>query len=222
MHDDRDRTEFVRRHTKLTSPPLVPEIVLHLAEEAFGLWSQTETLSLIQGESPVMPPPYWAFAWPGGQALARYIIDHPNEVANRTVLDFGAGSGLLAIAAAKAGAYCALAAETDALALGAIALNADANQVFIEPLVHDIIGTNPRWNLILAGDMCYERPLAERLLSWLRNCAKDGVRVLLGDPGRNYFPAGGVEKLATYRVPTSLELEDREVRETSVYELKPR
>ena len=135
-----------------------------------------------------LPPPYWAFAWPGGQALARYILDNPEDVRGRTVLDFGAGSGLVAIAAAKAGASCVVAAETDSLALAAIDLNSQANGVFVEPIGIDIIGSNARWNTVLAGDMCYERPVAERLVPWLRLLVKSGVRVLLGDPGRNYFP----------------------------------
>lgn len=217
-----DRAGFIRVHTQLASPPLVPEIALHLADEAIGLWSETEALSVAQVEGPSTgPPPYWAFAWPGGQALARYIIDHPREVAGRTVLDFGAGSGLVAIAAAKAGAYCVCAAETDAFALAAIELNAKANGVAIEPLEQDIIGSNARWDVVLAGDMFYERPLAERLLPWLRKLAQNNVRVLIADPGRAYFPREGTRKLATYVVPTSRELEDRETRETSVYELSP-
>ena len=168
-----------------------------------------------------LPPPYWAFAWPGGQALARYILDHPQEVAGKSVLDFGAGSGLVAIAAAKAGGAPVIAAEIDALALAAIALNAAANGVFVEEIENDIIGTNGRWDTILAGDMCYERPLAERLTNWLRSLASDGARVLIGDPGRNYFPGSGVQRLATYEVPTSRDLEDREMRETSVYGISP-
>jgi len=137
------------------------------------------------------------------------------------VLDFGAGSGLVAIAAAKAGADCALAAEIDALALTAIALNAAANGVSVEPIESDIIGSNLRWHTVLAGDMCYERSLAERLTLWLRQLAAEGARVLVGDPGRNYFPAGGMMRLASYTVPTSRDLEDRETRETSVYRLLP-
>ena len=137
------------------------------------------------------------------------------------MLDFGAGSGLVAIAAAQAGAAPVIAAEIDALALAAIALNAAANGVFVEEIENDIIGTNGRWDTILAGDMCYERPLAMRLTTWLRSLASDGARVLIGDPGRNYFPGSGVMRLATYTVPTSRDLEDRDMRETSVYALLP-
>jgi len=214
------RARFIRANTTLQSPPLVPEVELFLAAEVIALWGETELLAgakeLGLGQ---LPPPYWAFAWPGGQALARYIIDNPDEVHGRTVLDFGAGSGLVAIAAAKAGASCVVAAETDALALAAIDLNAQVNGVFVEPIGIDIIGSNARWNTILAGDMCYERPVAERLVPWLRLLVKGGVRVLLGDPGRNYFPGHGVRALASFAVPTSLDLEDRELRETSVYVL---
>jgi len=219
--DEADREHFIRAHATLGHPPLVPEIALHLAGDVMGLWGDTESRAVVQASRSIaLPPPYWGFAWPGGQALARYIIDNPQRVAGLTILDFGAGSGLVAIAAAKAGAACVVAAETDALALAAIELNAAVNGVFIEPLGHDIIGTNARWDTVLAGDMCYERPLAERLLPWLRALTKAGVQVLIADPGRNYFPKTGVTKLATYSVPTSLELEDRAVRETSVYELQ--
>ena len=214
------RARFIRANTRLQSPPLVPEVELFLATEVMALWGETELLAgakeLGLGQ---LPPPYWAFAWPGGQALARYITDNKDEVRGRTVLDFGAGSGLVAIAAAKAGASCVIAAETDTLALAAIDMNAQSNGVFVEPIGIDIIGSNARWNTILAGDMCYERALADPMLAWLRLLVRDGVRVLLGDPGRNYFPPGGVRKLASFTVPTSLDLEDREARETSVYEL---
>ena len=216
-----DHEQFIRAHTRLQRPPLVPEIELHLAAEVMRLWGETESIAAANASGlGTLPPPYWAFAWPGGQALARYILDNSDDVRDRSVLDFGAGSGLVAIAAAKAGAYCAVAAETDALAVAAIDLNSRANGVFVEPIGIDIIGTNPRWNTVLAGDMCYERPVAERLVPWLRDLARHGVRVLLGDPGRAYFPTSGMHKLASYAVPTSLDLEDREVRETSVYRLR--
>lgn len=211
---------FIRANTRLKRPPLVPEVELFLAGEMMALWGETEMQAGAKdiglGE---FPPPYWAFAWPGGQALARYIMDNPTEVTGRTVLDFGAGSGLVAIAAAKAGASCVVAAETDVLALAAIDMNSQANGVFVEPIGVDIIGSNARWNTILVGDMCYERPVADRMVAWLRLMVRNGVRVLLGDPGRNYFPSGGVVKLASFAVPTSLDLEDREIRETSIYEL---
>jgi predicted nicotinamide N-methyase len=220
MDEARDRARFIRASTKLKRPPLVPEIELYLADEVMTLWGETEARAAANASGlGHLPPPYWAFAWPGGQALARYIIDHPEDVRDRTVLDIGAGSGLVAIAAAKAGASCVIAAETDPLALAAIDLNSQANGVFVEPIGIDIIGSNARWNTVLAGDMCYERPVAERLVPWLRLLVEGRVRVLLGDPGRSYFPAGGVLKIATYAVPTTLDLEDRELRETSVYRL---
>jgi len=210
-----DPARFVLENTRLMAPPLVPELRLHLATEVVPLWRKTEEELAAEG----IPPPYWAFAWAGGQALARYVLDHPAEVAGRSVLDFGSGSGLVAIAAAKAGARDVVAADIDAFALAAIQLNAEANGVALRTTSEDLIGGAGAWNTILLGDMCYERPLAERLLAWLRALAAGGATVLLGDPGRSYFPKSGVERLATYRVQTTRELEDREIRETSVYRL---
>jgi predicted nicotinamide N-methyase len=204
---------FVAANTALLSPPLVPEIRLHLATEVVPLWRKTEEELEAEG----VPPPYWAFAWAGGQALARYVLDHPAEAAGKRVLDFGSGSGLVAIAAAKAGAADILAADIDAFACAAIALNAIANGVVLRVTHNDVIGMPCTWDTILVGDMCYERPLAERLLAWLGDCARNGATVLLGDPGRSYFPKSGVEKLGTYNVQTTRDLEDREIRETSVY-----
>ncbi len=208
-----DHFTFIRSNTQLIAPPLVPEIRLRLATEVVPLWRKTEEELEAEG----VPPPYWAFAWAGGQALARYVLDHRDVVEGRDVLDFGSGSGLVAIAARMAGARTVLAADIDKFALTAIAMNADANIVQLETTGEDIIGRAGPWKTILVGDMCYERPLAERLVAWLTELAKDGAMILLGDPGRSYFPKSGVEKLATYRVQTTRELEDREIRETSVY-----
>jgi predicted nicotinamide N-methyase len=207
--------DFVRKNTVAIAPPLVPEILLHLATEVIPLWQSTEEELAEKG----VPPPFWAFAWAGGQALARHILDHPEIVAGKSVLDFGSGSGLVAIAALKAGAKSAIAADTDPFAAAAIAINGRANDVDIGVETRDVIGTRGPWQVILVGDMCYERPLAERLLDWLQEEERSGRHILLGDPGRSYFPKSGVEKLATYSVPVTRELEDREIRETSVYRL---
>ncbi|HEY0107078.1 MAG TPA: 50S ribosomal protein L11 methyltransferase [Rhizomicrobium sp.] len=208
-------SDFIRANTTLMAPPLVPEILLHLASEVVPLWRLTEDELEAQG----VPPPYWAFAWAGGQALARYVLDHPKVVRGLDVLDFGSGSGLVAIAAAKAGAERILAADVDPFAHAAIKLNAIANSAILGATTADLIGSDGNWRVILVGDMCYERPLAERLLAWLTDRAMHGAAVFLGDPGRSYFPKGGVEKLQTYRVQTTRDLEDREIRETSVYRL---
>ena len=195
---------FIRANTVVAAPPLVPEISLHLATEITPLWQATEVM-LAEAQ---LPPPYWAFAWAGGQALARHV------------LDFGAGSGLLALAAARSGARSVVAAEIDSVAAAAIALNAARNDAVVAVETTDIIGRRPApWHVILVGDMCYERPLAERLTAWLRHLARDGATVLLGDPGRNYVPKSGLEPLARYRVPTPLDLEDREWREGVVSRL---
>jgi predicted nicotinamide N-methyase len=212
-----DPAQFIRENTALIAPPLVPEIRLYLATEVVPLWRKTEEELEAEG----IPPPYWAFAWAGGQALARYLLDHANEVAGRSVLDFGSGSGLVAIAAARAGAARVLASDIDAFALAAIHLNATANGVAIEITPDDVVGSPVDAYVVLLGDMCYERPLAERVLIWLTERTHGGTRVLLGDPGRSYFPKTGVQKLATYHVQTTRELEDREIRETGVYALAP-
>jgi predicted nicotinamide N-methyase len=210
---------FVLAHTRLECPPLVPEIQLHLASDVMKLWEETQTHAEAEPAGlTALPPPYWAFAWPGGQALARYVLDRPETVAGKRVLDFGAGSGLVAIAAALAGAN-AQAAEIDPLAVAAIGLNADANAVAVGLVCEDVIGTASRWDAVLAGDVCYERPLAARLIPWLRALAANGVAVFMGDPGRAYFPDGDVAPIANYTVRTSLDLEDRERRETSAYRL---
>jgi predicted nicotinamide N-methyase len=206
---------FVRANTVLTAPSLVPEIRLHLATEILPLWNRTEE----EIEKTGLPPPYWAFAWAGGQALARYVLDHPECVRGRSVLDFGSGSGLVAIAAAKAGALAVLAADIDAFAGAAIALNASTNGATVDVRESDVLEADCEWQTVLVGDMCYERPLADRLLAWLTKAAQNGATIFLGDPGRNYFPKSGVEKLASYEVSTSRELEDRDVRSTAVYRL---
>lgn len=210
-----DPVQFIRANTALVTPPLVPEVKLHLATEVVPLWQLTEEELAASG----VPPPYWAFAWAGGQALARYILDHPEVVAGKSVLDFGSGSGLVAIAATRSGAEHVLAADIDEFAIAAIKLNAVANEAIVSATSENLIGSRGNWQTILVGDMCYERPLAERLLRWLTDCAGHGAAVLLGDPGRTYFPKNGVERLATYRVQTTRDLEDREIRETSVYRL---
>jgi predicted nicotinamide N-methyase len=211
-----DPAFFVRRNAVITAPPLVPEIRLHLATEITPIWQATEESLACSA----VPPPFWAFAWAGGQALARYVLDHPAQVAGRFVLDFGAGSGLVAIASAKAGAARVLAAEIDHFAAAAIAANAALNGVEIEVATADVIGTtDPRWEVITAGDVCYERPMADRVTVWLRALAHRGCLVLLGDPGRAYLPVDGLLGRAHYVVPTSRELEDRETRDAVVWEV---
>jgi predicted nicotinamide N-methyase len=205
---------FITANAALIAPPLVPEIKLFLATEVVPLWRATEEELAEIG----VPPPYWAFAWAGGQALARYVLDNPAIVAGQRVLDIGAGSGLVALAAARAGAATVLAADIDAFACAAIRLNASANNCSVTTTQDDLIGAPNAWDVILVGDLFYERPLAERLLAWLTLL---DVPALLGDPGRNYFPKDRVEKLATYAVQTTRDLEDREIRETGVYKLTP-
>jgi predicted nicotinamide N-methyase len=212
-----DPAAFIRAQTTLVAPPLTPEIRLHLATEITPIWEATEASLAAMN----LPPPYWAFAWPGGQALTRFLIDHPDWVKDKRVLDFAAGSGLSAIGAAKAGAASVQAAEIDDLALAAIALNARRNDVAVDLVRDDLIGVEPRWDVVLAGDVCYERPMAERVIAWFRSLASRGVAILMGDPGRAYLPQSGLVELTRYQVPTSLELEDRTLRETIVWRLMP-
>lgn len=207
---------FVRCNTAIVAPPLVPEIRLHLATEVTPIWQASEE-SLAQG---AVPPPFWAFAWAGGQALARYLLDHPRTVAGRSVIDFGSGSGLVAIAAAKAGAGSVIAAEIDHFAGAAIAANAALNGVAVSISLADPINAAfLPCDILTAGDVCYEREMARRAISWLRQRAGHGSLVLLGDPGRAYLPDTGLRSLARYSVPTSRELEDRDTRDTVVWQV---
>jgi predicted nicotinamide N-methyase len=209
-----DPAGFVRANTRLRAPRLVPEIVLWQADAALPLWRATEPDLAAAGA----PPPYWAFAWAGGQALARFVLDRPAIVAGRTVLDFAAGSGLCAIAAAKAGARRVVAAEIDPLARVAISLNAAANGACVEIEPGDLVGgAGQGWDVILAGDVFYEQPMAARVEAWLGALAAGGTQVLIGDPGRTYFPRRGVERLARYDVPTTTEIEDSDLRATGVW-----
>ena len=214
-----DPAAFVAANTAVLTAPLVPEVALHLASEVVPLWQATEADLARTG----LPPPFWAFAWAGGQALARYLLDHPAVVAGRRVLDFAAGSGLAGIAAARAGAARVEAAEIDGFAAAAIRLNAALNDVTIEVVEQDLVGAaNPGWEVVLAGDVCYERPMAEAVEAWLKGLAAAGTPVLLGDPGRSYLPKAGLERVVAYAVKTSRELEDTDVRNAVVWRLVPK
>jgi predicted nicotinamide N-methyase len=210
-----DRTAFILENTRLQAPPHTPELVLHLADEVTPIWRLTEEALAQIG----LPPPFWAFAWAGGQAVARYVLDHPEAVAGKRVLDFATGSGLVAIAAMKAGAGSALGSDIDGFCGPAVALNAAANGVAVDYTDADLLdGPVPDGvEVILAGDICYERPLAGRVLAWLAAARAEGRTVLIGDPMRTYFPREGLVKLAEYQVPTTRELEDFEVKRTSVW-----
>jgi predicted nicotinamide N-methyase len=207
----------IRAHTVLTPPSLVPEILLYQATELTAIWQATEAWLAVHN---VSDPPFWAFAWPGGQALARYMLDHPARVAGRLVLDFAAGSGIAGLAAARAGAAWVEANDIDPLALAAVGLNAEANELAVAALAGDIVGSPCRWDLILCGDVCYEGPMTRRILPWLKAMA-GGAEVWIADPGRAYLPADGLESFAAYDVPTSLQLEDRTTRRAVLYRLLP-
>ena len=208
--------QFVTSNTKLLPVPLVPEIRLHLAEESLAIWRQTEEeLGRLN-----VPPPWWAFAWAGGQALARYVLDNPALAAGRSVLDLGAGSGLAGIAALQAGAAQVLAADTDPFAVAAIALNAEANRVAMQATDRDLLAAlPPRCDLLLVGDLFYERPLAERVLAFLQAARGQGAVVLVGDPRRSYFPRERFKPVAEYAVPVTRDLEDMEIKRTAVWRM---
>ena len=213
----RDRAAFIRAETRLLPVPHAPEIRLHLAEEATAIWERTEEELGAIG----LPPPFWAFAWAGGQALARYVLDHPKTVAGRRVLDVATGSGLVAIAAARAGAARVEAADIDAFATAAVKLNAAANGVTVAPRLADLVGTDEGWDAVLAGDIFYERDTAARMATWLGALQARGAAVLIGDPGRSYLPKERLRELACYRVPVTRTLEDAEVKETRVWRFRP-
>ncbi len=211
-----DRRGFILAHTRLLPVPHAPEISLHVAEEATALWQKTEDELATIG----LPPPFWAFAWAGGQALARYLIDTPTIVTGQRVLDFASGSGLVAIAAAKAGAASVEACDIDAFAAEAIGLNATANGVAVSVRLDDLIGRDEGWQVISAGDVCYERAMAESVVGWLSALQARGATVLIGDPGRSYLPIDRLEALATYQVPVTRSLEDAEIKQSSVWRLR--
>ncbi len=208
-----DPQGFIRANTRLLPVPHAPEIALYIADDSTALWHQTEKQLGEIG----LPPPFWAFAWAGGQALARYVLDRPATVAGLRVLDFAAGSGLAGIAAAKAGAARVEAVDIDAFALAAIGLNASANGVAIAATQEDLVGRDGGWDVVLAGDVCYERDMAEAVSDWLAGLAQRGAIVLIGDPGRAYLPRGRLESLATFQIVTTRDLEDAEVKRTSVW-----
>jgi predicted nicotinamide N-methyase len=211
-----DRRGFILANTRLQSPPHTPELRLHLADEVTPIWRLTEEELGELG----LPPPFWAFAWAGGQALARYLLDHPAEVVGRRVVDFATGSGIVAIAAMKAGAARALVADIDPFCAAAVALNSEANGVSVAFTDANLLeAPPPAADLILAADIFYEKPMAEAAMAWLAQAHAAGARVLVGDPGRSYFPKSGLTHLAEYRVPTTRELEDAEIKRTSVWAL---
>ena len=211
-----DPLAFIRAETRLLPVPHAPEILLHVADEATALWQKTEEELGEIG----LPPPFWAFAWAGGQALARYILDHPDAVRGKRVLDFASGSGLVAIAAMKAGAAQAAACDIDAFAIAAIGLNAVANGVAVSPVQADLVGQDGGWDAVLAGDICYERDLAERVTEWLMSLSRRGATVLIGDPGRSYLPRERLENLALYQVPVTRTLEDADIKKTGVWRFR--
>jgi len=211
------RRGFILEHTRLQKPPHTPELQLHLADEITPIWRMTEEALAEIG----LPPPFWAFAWAGGQALARYVLDNPAVVAGKAVVDFASGSGLVAIAAKRAGADRVLANDIDVFCGAALDLNAAANGVEVEFTGDNLLDAPPPpWaDVILAGDICYEKPMAEQVMAWLAVARAAGATVLIGDPGRSYFPRSGLVKLAEYQVQTTRELEDMEVKKSSVWTL---
>jgi predicted nicotinamide N-methyase len=209
-----DPEAFIRQNTALRPVPHAPEIALYVADEITPIWKMTEEGLDALGIS----PPFWAFAWAGGQALARYVLDHPETVAGKTVLDFASGSGLVAIAAVKAGAAHTLACDIDPFCRAAIAVNAEANGVTVEAMIEDLLDQPPpQVDVILAGDICYEKTVTARVMTWLEAARVAGITVLIGDPGRTYFPKSGLKKLAQYEVRTTRELEDFEIKRTGVW-----
>ncbi len=217
-----DRAAFLRANLTLGPVALVPEIQLHQADEPIGLWELTE------GEyHSDQPPPFWAFAWAGGQALGRYLLDNPDAVRNRRVLDLACGSGLVAIAAALAGAQRVRAVDIDPLATAAVKVNAAANDAAVLTLLADVLDTDPAGidgpvDLITAGDVFYSKAMADRVLRFLRRAARAGTEVLVGDPQRAFFPAGVFDQVAAYDVPVTQALESTTVKPTRVYRLAPR
>ena len=212
------RAAFILANTAILAPPLVPEVILHLATEAVPLWQKTEEELGEIG----LPPPFWAFAWAGGQALARHVLDHPEAVRGCRVLDLASGSGLVGIAAMKAGAASAIAADIDPFAVAAIDLNAALNTVSIAVTAENLLDSEPpAIDAILVGDLFYEQALAARVLDWLIAAKAQGTRILIGDPGRAYLPKQDLKCLETHSVPVTRDLEDAEIKQSAVWTLVP-
>jgi predicted nicotinamide N-methyase len=209
-----DPAAFIHANTRLQLVPHAPEISLWLADEITPIWRLTEEELGELG----LPPPFWAFAWAGGQALSRYLLDHPHEVAGKQVLDFAAGSGLVGVAAMQAGAASVLCADIAPFCQAAVAANAEANGVTLAFTDQNLLDAPPPpVDVICAGDICYEKPMTDAVLAWLARARTAGTRVLIGDPGRTYFPRTGLDFLAEYSVPTTRELEDQEIKCSSVW-----
>jgi predicted nicotinamide N-methyase len=209
-------TTFILNNTTLLPVPLTPEIHLNLAHEAVPLWQKTEEELGEIG----LPPPFWAFAWAGGQALARYVLDNPETVKSKSVIDIASGSGLVAIAAMKAGASRVLAADIDNFAEASMAINAEANHVTLSTTSNDLLlSLPPQVDIILVGDLFYEKSIAEKVFTWLTTAKANGTNVLIGDPGRSYLPKDKLTKLAEYSVPVTRDLEDAEIKRTAVWTL---
>jgi predicted nicotinamide N-methyase len=207
-------SHFIRDNTTILSPPLVPEVTLHLAHEALPIWQKTEDELGAIG----LPPPFWAFAWAGGQALARYILDNSEIVAGKTVIDLASGSGLVGIAAMKAGAATVVAADIDEFAAAAMQINSDLNFVTLDITSQNLLDTPPPLvDVILVGDLFYEKSVAEKCFAWLQQ--SNAQTILIGDPGRSYLPQDKLVKIASYAVPVSRDLEDAEIKQTSVWKL---
>lgn len=211
---DEEKADFIRANTGVMAPPHVPEIRLHLADEAHDLWHRTEEELQEIG----LEPPFWAFAWAGGQGLARYVLDHPDCVSGRRVLDFATGSGLVAIAAAKAGAAHVAAADIDPFCEPAVALNAALNGVSVTYEPGDLVGKPVDAGVLLAGDVFFDREMSADLIPWFEALKAGGVTILVGDPGRSYLPRERLFPLAAYEVPVTRALEDAEVKKTSVWQ----
>lgn len=211
-----DPRAFILANTRLQAVPHAPEISLWLADEITPIWRLTE-----EGLGELgLPPPFWAFAWSGGQGLARWVLDHPEIFAGRSVVDFATGSGLVGIAARKAGAASVLAADIDPFCEAAVALNAQANGVDLSFTDRNLLDAPPpEVDILCAGDVCYEKPMTERVMAWLRAARAQGTRVFIGDPHRTYFRTDGLTHLAEYQVPTTRELEDFAIKRSSVFEL---
>jgi predicted nicotinamide N-methyase len=211
-----EKRDFVLANTRLVAPPLTPEIWLRLADQAVPIWQKTEEELGAMG----LPPPFWAFAWAGGQALARYVLDHPGLVEGRRVLDFASGSGLIAIAAAKAGAAEVTASDIDAFAIAAIEANSAGNDVAVAPRLENLIGVEGGWEVVLAGDIAYEKDFAGAAMDWLASLARQGATVLIGDPRRSYLPLDRLDCVIEYSVPVTRELEDSEIKRTGIFRFR--